>query len=155
VGVVASSRTVLAHCVPGGTEVCKARTFGYSPGITPGRMGDSSSGARAAMYRQSGLCQSLQDALEELEDEDILSEEMSDRVLAQFDKSLAAAFEQRVKGRYRIMGDLKTYRRCDGFWTFEGRDLRLSDTQGGDMVVDKMTLFCQEETAVTERGGRK
>jgi len=121
-------------------------------------MGDAASaGARATMYRQSGLCQSLQDALEELEDENLLSEEMSDRILAQFDRSLATAFEQRVKGRYRIVGDLKTYRRCDGFWTFEGKDLRLADVHGGDVVADKMTLFCQEETAVPKkpRGGLK
>ncbi|KAJ1971977.1 Transcription initiation factor IIA subunit 2 [Dimargaris verticillata] len=70
------------------------------------------------LYRSSSLGSALMDSLDDLISEGQLSPQLAMRVLAQFDKSISDALNNRVKTRISFKGSLRTYRLCDEVWTF-------------------------------------
>jgi transcription initiation factor TFIIA small subunit len=52
-----------------------------------------------SIYRKTTLGDCLTDTLEELKNNNVLSEELAEKVLAQFDKSFAEALSARVKSK--------------------------------------------------------
>jgi transcription initiation factor TFIIA small subunit len=70
------------------------------------------------LYRRSTLGITLTDALDELIQSEQITPQLAMRILAQFDKSVSDALENRIKTRATIKGHLKTYRFCDDVWTF-------------------------------------
>jgi transcription initiation factor TFIIA small subunit len=81
------------------------------------------------LYRNTTLGHTLQEALDELMQMQMLSPNLALRVLLQFDKSINSALSTRVRQKVNFKADiLNTYRFCDNVWTFmlngvEFRDL--------------------------------
>lgn len=78
------------------------------------------------LYRGAKIGDCLYQSLFELIEAGKLSEELADKVLAQFDKSMYHALEEKVvEKRALIKANLKSYRYIDSVWQF---------------VLDKVTL---------------
>ncbi len=76
------------------------------------------------LYRNTTLGHTLQEALDELMQLQLLSPNLAIRVLLQFDKSINAALGTRVRNRLNFKADkLNTYRFCDNVWTFMLNDV--------------------------------
>lgn len=92
------------------------------------------------LYRGAKIGDCLYQSLFELIEAGSLSEELADKVLAQFDKSMYHALEEKVvEKRALIKANLKSYRYIDSVWQF---------------VLDKVTLKvrCGAVGCVSHRG---
>ncbi len=80
------------------------------------------------MYRNTTLGHTLQEALDELMQLQLLSPNLALRVLLQFDKSINAALSTRVKNKLNFKAErLNTYRFCDNVWTFMLNDVEFRE----------------------------
>lgn len=71
------------------------------------------------LYRNTTLGHTLQEALDELMQDQVLSPQLALRVLLQFDRSINSALSTRIKTKVSFKADkLNTYRFCDNVWTF-------------------------------------
>merc|ERR1712088_337885 len=71
------------------------------------------------LYRNTTLGHTLQEALDELMQLQLLSPTLALKVLLQFDKSINTALNTRVKTKLNFKAEkLNTYRFCDNVWTF-------------------------------------
>ncbi len=80
------------------------------------------------LYRNTTLGHTLQEALDELMQLQLLSPNLALRVLLQFDRSINAALSTRVRNRLNFKADrLNTYRFCDNVWTFMLNDVEFRE----------------------------
>eukprot|EP01103_Thecamoeba_quadrilineata_P014416 TRINITY_DN4301_c0_g1_i1.p1 TRINITY_DN4301_c0_g1~~TRINITY_DN4301_c0_g1_i1.p1 ORF type:complete len:137 (-),score=20.37 TRINITY_DN4301_c0_g1_i1:188-598(-) len=70
------------------------------------------------LYRKSTLGASLEEALEELMRQNLMTQSLARKVLEQFDKSINEVIANKVKTKVSFKGNLQTYRFCDNVWTF-------------------------------------
>lgn len=82
------------------------------------------------LYRNTTLGHTLQEALDELMQMQMLSPNLAIRVLLQFDKSINSALSTRVRQKVNFKAEkLNTYRFCDNVWTFMLNDVEFRDLQ--------------------------
>merc|ERR1712223_1152499 len=80
------------------------------------------------LYRNTTLGHTLQEALDELMQMQMLSPALALRVLVQFDKSINSALNTRVKNKLNFKAEkLNTYRFCDNVWTFMLNDVEFRE----------------------------
>lgn len=80
------------------------------------------------LYRNTTLGHTLQEALDELMQMQMLSPQLALRVLTQFDRSINSALNTRVKTKLNFKADkLNTYRFCDNVWTFMLNDVEFRE----------------------------
>ena len=80
------------------------------------------------LYRNTTLGHTLQEALDELMQMQMLSPALALRVLIQFDKSINSALNTRVKNKLTFKAEkLNTYRFCDNVWTFMLNDVEFKE----------------------------
>jgi len=80
------------------------------------------------LYRNTTLGHTLQEALDELMQMQMLSPALALRVLIQFDKSINSALNTRVKNKLNFKAEkLNTYRFCDNVWTFMLNDVEFRE----------------------------
>jgi len=71
------------------------------------------------LYRNTTLGNTLQEALDELMQMKLLTDDLALKVLTQFDRSVNSALSGRVKTKLNFKAEkLNTYRFCDNVWTF-------------------------------------
>ncbi|CAD7702167.1 unnamed protein product [Ostreobium quekettii] len=108
------------------------------------------------LYRGTKIGQSLYHALFDLVEAGKLSEELSEKVLAEFDKSMYHALEERVvEKRAVIKAGLKNYRYIDNVWQFVLDDVHLrvaaNGRPSGGQVEERMDcakLVCVDSKLV-------
>merc|ERR1719510_2406644 len=80
------------------------------------------------LYRNTTLGHTLQEALDELMQLQLLSPTLALKVLLQFDKSINTALNTRVKTKLNFKAEkLNTYRFCDNVWTFMLNDVEFRE----------------------------
>lgn len=80
------------------------------------------------LYRNTTLGHTLQEALDELMQLQLLSPNLALKVLLQFDKSINTALNLRVKTKLNFKAEkLNTYRFCDNVWTFVLNDVEFKE----------------------------
>lgn len=69
------------------------------------------------LYRGAKIGECLTQSLVELMESDKLSEEVADKILSQFDKTMYSALEKSVTAKAHFKGNLKTYRSVPLYFT--------------------------------------
>ncbi|KAK3239546.1 hypothetical protein CYMTET_50534 [Cymbomonas tetramitiformis] len=100
------------------------------------------------LYRASSIGTALQDALDEMvqDDDSPLSPELAMKTVMQFDKAMNELLAERVKSKLNFKGHLHTYRFCDNVWQFILEDAEFKLTipgVGGHEIIkaDKAKIF--------------
>jgi transcription initiation factor TFIIA small subunit len=102
------------------------------------------------LYRSSILCDFLMETLEELADEQKISQDLANKVLESFDTSCLDALRKRAAAKGQLTGKLNTYNYFDSVWQFEVCDavFKLAPKAQGAMAsapritADKIKLIC-------------
>lgn len=103
------------------------------------------------LYRNTTLGHTLQEALDELMQMQMLSPSLAIQVLQQFDKSINSALSTRVKVKVNFKADkLNTYRFCDNVWTFMLNDVEFRDSADLEKVDRVKIVACDAKAAVTQ-----
>ncbi|GMH44951.1 hypothetical protein BSKO_12908 [Bryopsis sp. KO-2023] len=107
------------------------------------------------LYRGAKVGECLMQSLFELMETEKLSEEVADKVLSQFDKSMYLALDTRVGTKAQLRGKLKTYRYIDNVWQFvlEEVSLRLCSggrggSSGSEVKMESSKLICVDSKLV-------
>ena len=80
------------------------------------------------LYRDTTLGNTLQEALDELLQIQMLSPSLALKILIQFDRSIYSALNTRVKNKLTFRaGKLNTYNFCDDVWTFKLDDVEFKE----------------------------
>lgn len=80
------------------------------------------------LYRNTTLGHTLQEALDELMQMQMLTPNLALRVLSQFDKSINSALSNRVRHKVNFKAELlNTYRFCDNVWTLMLNNVEFKD----------------------------
>jgi hypothetical protein len=69
-------------------------------------------------FRTSTIGIQLEEALQELLTEDVISFDFLEIVRKEFDKAIVTALKKKVKDKPVIKGKLKHYQNCDNVWMF-------------------------------------
>lgn len=100
------------------------------------------------LYRNTTLGHTLQEALDELMQLQLLSPNLALRVLVQFDKSINTALNTRVKNKVNFKADkLNTYRFCDNVWTFMLNDVEFREVSELSKVDRVKIVACDAKSA--------
>jgi transcription initiation factor TFIIA small subunit len=100
------------------------------------------------LYRNTTLGHTLQEALDELMQLQLLSPNLALRVLLQFDKSINTALSTRVKTKLNFKADkLNTYRFCDNVWTFMLNDVEFREVTELARVDRVKIVACDAKAA--------
>ena len=80
------------------------------------------------LYRNTTLGHTLQEALDELMQLQLLTPALALQVLLQFDRSINSALSSRIKSKVNFRAEkLNTYRFCDNVWTFMLNDVEFRE----------------------------
>ncbi|KAJ6638936.1 Transcription initiation factor IIA subunit 2 [Pseudolycoriella hygida] len=80
------------------------------------------------LYRNTTLGNTLQESLDELIQYGQITPQLAFKVLLQFDKSINAALNSKVKARVTFKASkLNTYRFCDNVWTLMLNDVEFRE----------------------------
>lgn len=100
------------------------------------------------LYRNTTLGHTLQEALDELMQLQLLSPNLALRVLLQFDKSINTALSTRVKTKVNFKAEkLNTYRFCDNVWTFMLNDVEFREVSEIEKVDRVKIVACDAKAA--------
>jgi len=100
------------------------------------------------LYRNTTLGHTLQEALDELMQLQLLSPNLALRVLLQFDRSFNTALGSRVKHKLGFRArKLNTYRFCDNVWTFMLNDVEFRDVSELAAVDRVKIVACDAKAA--------
>lgn len=100
------------------------------------------------LYRNTTLGHTLQEALDELMQMQMLSPQLALKVLTQFDKSINSALSTRVRQKVNFKADiLNTYRFCDNVWTFMLNGVEFRDVQELSRVDRVKIVACDAKTS--------
>jgi len=101
------------------------------------------------LYRNTTLGNTLQEALDELMQVQLLSPQLAMKVLAQFDKSVNHALSTRVKSKITFRAEkLNTYRFCDNVWTFMLNDVEFRESNELERVDRVKIVACDAKSAL-------
>jgi transcription initiation factor TFIIA small subunit len=105
------------------------------------------------LYRNTTLGHTLQEALDELMQMQMLSPALALRVLIQFDKSINSALNTRVKNKLNFKAEkLNTYRFCDNVWTFMLNDVEFREiNELGKIDRVKIVACDAKSSALTQQ----
>ena len=104
------------------------------------------------LYRNTTLGHTLQEALDELMQLQLLSPSLALRVLLQFDKSINTALNTRVKTKVTFKADkLNTYRFCDNVWTFMLNNVEFREVSELAKVDRVKIVACDAKASIPPR----
>ena len=105
------------------------------------------------LYRNTTLGHTLQEALDELMQMQMLSPALALRVLLQFDRSINSALNTRVKNKLNFKAEkLNTYRFCDNVWTFMLNDVEFREvTELGKVDRVKIVACDAKSSTLTQQ----
>ena len=107
------------------------------------------------LYRNTTLGHTLQEALDECMQLQLLSPNLALRVLLQFDKSINSALSTRVKNKLNFKADkLNTYRFCDNVWTFMLNDVEFREFAELARVDRVKIVACDAKQSSISAAGR-
>lgn len=100
------------------------------------------------LYRNTTLGNTLQEALDELMQMKLLTDELAIKVLVQFDKSVNSALNSRVKTKLNFKAEkLNTYRFCDNVWTLMLNDVEFRELAELGRVDRVKIVACDAKSA--------
>ncbi|EFA79276.1 transcription initiation factor IIA gamma chain [Heterostelium album PN500] len=102
------------------------------------------------LYRRSTIGEALTDTLDELVTNQYISQQLYDKVLLQFDKSINEALADTVKSKASFKGDLHTYRFCDNVWTFILENAEFK-TENETIKVDNVKIVACDANISNEK----
>merc|ERR1712226_442280 len=79
-------------------------------------------------YRKTTLGNCLQDALDELYQQKLITPGIVTEVLNQYDRAIGKVLNHNVRSKLAVKGDLHTYRFCDNVWTFILNNAEFTDS---------------------------
>merc|ERR1711990_1427935 len=91
------------------------------------------------VYRNTTLGTTLQDSLDELMQQQQISQSLKNKVLEEYDRAINNALATRVRNRINFKGHLNTYRFCDNVWTFVLNQVTFREL-GDAIKVDKVKV---------------
>ncbi|XP_022232851.2 transcription initiation factor IIA subunit 2-like [Drosophila obscura] len=96
------------------------------------------------LYRSCTLGDTLQDTLDELIQNDLITPALAHKVLIQYDKSIIEALKQKAKANLSIKAKkLRTYNLCDNVWSLKLEDVEIRELH--EIVkVDKVKIVATE-----------
>jgi transcription initiation factor TFIIA small subunit len=101
------------------------------------------------LYRNTTLGHTLQEALDELMQMQMLSPNLALKVLLQFDKSINSALSNRVRQKVSFKAELlNTYRFCDNVWTLMLNDVEFRDLPELTKVDRVKIVACDAKASV-------
>lgn len=105
------------------------------------------------LYRNTTLGFTLQEALDELMQMKLLTDDLVLKVLTQFDRSVSSALNSRVKTKVNFKAEkLNTYRFCDNVWTFMLNDVEFRELPDLGRVDRVKIVACDaKSSALTQR----
>lgn len=107
------------------------------------------------LYRNTTLGHTLQEALDELMQMQLVSPNLALRVLVQFDKSINNALSTRVKNKLNFKADkLNTYRFCDNVWTFMLNDVEFREVSELSKIDRVKIVACDAKAASVAAANR-
>jgi len=100
------------------------------------------------LYRNTTLGHTLQEALDELMNLQLLTPTLAIKVLLQFDRSINNALNTRVRVKLNFKADkLNTYRFCDNAWTFMLNDVEFREVSELARVDRVKIVACDAKAA--------
>jgi len=100
------------------------------------------------LYRNTTLGHTLQEALDELMQMQMLSANLAIRVLLQFDRSINSALSNRVRQKVTFKAEiLNTYRFCDNVWTLMLNNVEFRDLPELTRVERVKIVACDAKSA--------
>lgn len=100
------------------------------------------------LYRNTTLGHTLQEALDELMQMQMLSANLAIRVLLQFDRSINSALSNRVRQKVNFKAEiLNTYRFCDNVWTLMLNNVEFRDLPELTRVERVKIVACDAKSA--------
>jgi len=100
------------------------------------------------LYRNTTLGHTLQEALDELMQMQMLSANLAIRVLLQFDRSINSALSNRVRQKVNFKAEiLNTYRFCDNVWTLMLNNVEFRDLPELTRVEREKIVACDAKSA--------
>ncbi|PNW77147.1 hypothetical protein CHLRE_10g424150v5 [Chlamydomonas reinhardtii] len=87
------------------------------------------------IYRNTSVGESLMETIEQMAQEEKLTEEIALAVLKQFDTSMSKAIKEFVTGKATMKANMKTYHYYENVWTFslEKVEFKLNQAGNGSM----------------------
>eukprot|EP00050_Salpingoeca_kvevrii_P014136 m.32830 g.32830 ORF g.32830 m.32830 type:complete len:106 (-) comp5584_c0_seq1:127-444(-) len=77
------------------------------------------------LYRKSSIGEALDDCLDDLVRSQQITNTLKDKVLQQFDKTMAEVLGSHLNNRISFKANCKSYRHVNGVWRFMMRDTHL------------------------------
>lgn len=107
------------------------------------------------LYRNTTLGHTLQEALDELMQLQLLSPNLALQVLVQFDRSINTALSTRVKNKLNFKAEkLNTYRFCDNVWTFMLNDVEFREVSELAKIDRVKIVACDAKASNVTAGNR-
>ena len=101
------------------------------------------------LYRNTTLGHTLQEALDELMQHQLLTPQLAIKVLLQFDKSINTALNTRIRTKVTFRAEkLNTYRFCDNVWTFMLNDVEFREVSEVARVDRVKIVACDAKASV-------
>jgi len=91
-------------------------------------------------YRKTTLFKALEETLEEMTSQGLLTTEVADIIVAEFDRSINAALNKHVGRSIEFKADLDVYRFCDDLWTLMLKNISISESNKGQHNTIASTL---------------
>ena len=104
-------------------------------------------------YRKTTLGNCLQDALDELYQQKLITPGIVTEVLNQYDRAIGKVLAHNVRTKLNVKGDLQTYRFCDNVWTFILNNAEFTDSADVHVTVSKVKVVACDAKATTGQGG--
>ncbi|XP_017114330.1 transcription initiation factor IIA subunit 2 [Drosophila elegans] len=99
-------------------------------------------------YRTSTLGTTLQETINEMTQEGLLSPDLVHTILKKFDKSISKALNKQVKARVTFKADkLLNYRHCDNVWTLLLKNVEFREGSNVVEIMDTVKIVaCISQT---------
>ena len=91
-------------------------------------------------YRKTTLFKALEETLEEMTSQGLLTTDAADIIVTEFDRSINAVLNKHVGRNIKFKADLNAYRSCDDLWTLIFKNISISESNQGQHNTTASTL---------------
>ena len=104
-------------------------------------------------YRHTTIGTTLHDSLIEMVEEGTISNDLSNRIMHEFDRQFNNEIKIKLKNKFALKGQLQTYRYCDGVWILIMKTAEFKD-MGETIRADNVKIIaCEAPKQQKVRGG--
>jgi len=108
-----------------------------------------------SLYRSSTLGLTLAQSVEDLVEEDLLDPEISEHIMSTFDSVVAKTFDESIRARMTIEGELKTYRCLENSWELQVNNATAHLDGDVEYVPELLIFACKRNPASRQKRSKK